>query len=156
MPPAYDQDYILYISASHCTVAGVIVQEEDTRQENVVYYISKKLSGPALNYSHEEKLALVVFHSFQKLRHYILLRQTRVVANSNPMQYILGCRTLNWKYAWWVVILQEYDLDFSTPKSKRALAIVKVITDLPSGTSDLQLDDQSTDERLFHVMPRPC
>lgn len=75
----------------------------------------------------------------------------RVVANSNPMQYILGRRFLNGKYSWWVVILQEYDLEFSTPKSMKALAIVEMITDLPSGTRDPPLDEQLTNEHLFHI-----
>ena len=117
-------------------MVGVLIQDENGRQEHVVYYISKQLSGPALKYNHEEKMALAVIHSIQKLCHYILLLQTWVVANSNPMQYILGHYPLNGKYARWVVILQEYDLTFSTPKSKKALAITEMITDLPSGTRD--------------------
>jgi hypothetical protein len=81
-PPDYDRDYILYLSASAVLVAGVLIQLGDDGHEHVIYYISKKNSGPPLKYNHEEKLALAV----QKLRHYILLRTTKVVADSNPMQ----------------------------------------------------------------------
>lgn len=82
-PPTYDQDYILYISASTFDVAGVLVQDDDDREEHVVYYISKQLSRPALKYSHDKKLALAVVHSVQKLHHYILLLKKKVVTNSN-------------------------------------------------------------------------
>jgi hypothetical protein len=48
-----------------------------------------------LKYKHEEKLALAVVLAVQKLRHYILLRTTKVVADSNPMQYFLSHRQFN-------------------------------------------------------------
>jgi hypothetical protein len=81
-PPNYDRDYILYLSASTVSVAGVLVQLGDDGREHVIYYISKTNSGPPLKYNHEEKLTLAV----QKLRHYILLHTTKVMADSNPMQ----------------------------------------------------------------------
>lgn len=67
------------------------------------------------------------------------------------MQYILIHRIINGKYSRWVIILQEYDLEFTTPKSKKALAIAELITNLPSGTRDPPFNDQMTDEHLFHI-----
>lgn len=67
------------------------------------------------------------------------------------MQYILESSIINGKYVRWVIIRQEYDFDFSTPKSKKALAIVDFITNLPSGTHDPPLSDQMIDEHLFHL-----
>jgi hypothetical protein len=55
-PPDYDRDYILYLSASTVSVAGVLVQLGDDGHEHVIYYISKNLSGPPLKYNHDEKL----------------------------------------------------------------------------------------------------
>jgi hypothetical protein len=124
--PDYNRDYILYVSASAVSVAGVLVQLGDDNREHVIYYVSKNLSGPPLKYKHEEKLALAVVLAVQKLRHYILLRTTKVVADSNPMQYLLSRRQVNGKFARWIVILQEYDLEFSTPKSKKALILANL------------------------------
>jgi hypothetical protein len=93
-PPDYDRDYILYLSASAVSVAGVLIQLGDDDREHVIYYVSKNLSGPPLKYNHEEKLALAVVLAVQKLCHYILLRTTKVVADSNPMQYLLSRRKL--------------------------------------------------------------
>jgi len=67
------------------------------------------------------------------------------------MQYIPGRRVINGKYARWFVILQEYDLKFTTPKRKKALAIVELITDLPSSTRDPPLNEQMTNEHVFHI-----
>lgn len=77
-PPAYDQGYILYISASTFSVTGVLVQEGDDRKNHTTYYIRKQLFGLALNYSHDEKLALIAVHYVQNLCHYILLHKTKL------------------------------------------------------------------------------
>jgi hypothetical protein len=130
--PDYNRDYILYVSASAVSVAGVLVQLGDDNHEHVIYYVSKNLSGPPLKYKHEEKLALAVVLAVQKLRHYILLRTTKVVIDSNPMQYLLSRRQVNGKFSHWIIILQEYDLEFSTPKSKKALVLAELVTTLPS------------------------
>jgi hypothetical protein len=41
----------------------VLVQEDDELHEHVIYYLSRTLLGLELNYTHVEKLALVVVHS---------------------------------------------------------------------------------------------
>jgi hypothetical protein len=133
-PLDYGRDYILYLLASAVSVARVLVQLGDDIREHVIYHISKSLSGPPLKYNHEEKLTLTV----QKLHHYILLHITKVVADSNPMQYLLSRRQINGKFSRWIVILQEYNLEFSTPKIKKALILAELITTFPSdATSSL-------------------
>jgi hypothetical protein len=51
----------------------VFVQEGDELCEHVIYYLSRNLVGPELNYSHVEKIDLVVVHAVECLRHYIFL-----------------------------------------------------------------------------------
>jgi hypothetical protein len=149
--PDYNRNYILYVSASAVSVADVLIQIRDDNHEHVIYYVSKNLSGPPLKYKHEEKLALAVFLVVQKLRHYILLRTTKVVADSNPMQYLLSRRQVNGKFARWIVILQEYDLKFSTPKSKKALVLAELVTALPSDTTSAPVNTDFPDEHLFYI-----
>jgi hypothetical protein len=149
--PDYNRDYILYVSASAIPVVGVLIQLGDENREHVIYYISKNLSGPPLKYKHEEKLALAVVLAVQKLRHYILLRTTKVVADSNPMQYFLSRRKANDKFARWIVILQEYDLNFSTPKTKKALVHAELVTTLPSDTTSTPVNTNFPDEHLFYI-----
>ena len=89
-PPDNDHDCILYFSSSIVSVAGVLFQLGDDGCEHVIYYISKNILGPPLKHNHDEKISLIVLLVVQKLPHYILLRTTKVVANSNPMQYLLS------------------------------------------------------------------
>jgi hypothetical protein len=97
--PDYNRDYILYVSASTVSVEGFLFQLGDDNREHAIYYVSKNFSGPPLKYKHEEKLALVVVLAVQKPHHYILLRITKVVVDSNPMQYLLSRQQINDKFA---------------------------------------------------------
>jgi hypothetical protein len=71
-PPDYTKDYILYLAASTSTISMVLVQEDSSGEEHVIYYLRKSLSGPELHYSHVEKLALAAVIVVQRFRHYIL------------------------------------------------------------------------------------
>jgi hypothetical protein len=110
-----------------------------------------------LKYNHEEKLALAVVLEVQKPRHYILLHTTRVIAYSNPMQYLLSHRQINGKFSQWIIILQEYDLNFSIPKSKKALVLTELVTAFPSDTTSIPVNTDFPNEHLFYITSDdPC
>ena len=100
------------MATSQETVGMVLVQEDEELHEHVIYYLSWNLIDVELRYSHVEKLALATIHAVQRLRHYILLRQTLVIAHINPFQFVLTRRMIGGKYNKWIVILQEFDLEF--------------------------------------------
>jgi len=77
-PPHYNQDYFLYLAASHSIIGMVLVQEDEFNNEHVIYYLSRTLNLIELTYSHVEKLALAAVQAVQRFRHYILLRKTMV------------------------------------------------------------------------------
>jgi len=104
-PPDYNQDYFLYLAASHSTIGMVLVQEDESETEHVIHYLSRTLNPTELKYSHVEKLALAAVQAVQRFRHYILLRKTTVISDCNPMIYILTKQLLGGKYSKWIVIL---------------------------------------------------
>jgi hypothetical protein len=108
-PLDYSRDYFLYLAASDYTIGMVLVQEDDANDEHVIYYLSRSLTPTEIRYLHVEKLALAAVQCF---RHYILSRKTTLISNCNPMQQILTRQFLGGKYSKWIVILQEFDLEF--------------------------------------------
>jgi hypothetical protein len=104
---------------------------DDELREHVIYYLSQNLVNPELNYSHVEKIALASVHTVERLRHYILLCKTTVVVDVNPFQYVLTRPIIRGKYNKWIVILQEFDLDFASVKSKKLLVFTKLISEFP-------------------------
>ena len=104
-PPDYSKDFLLYIVASATTVTMVLVQDNLHDQEHVIHYASKNLTDSETCYSHVEKLALAMVIAMQKFHRYILLRTTTILADQNPMYYILTLQVLRGKYSRWIIIL---------------------------------------------------
>ena len=89
-----------------------LVQEDEFHSEHVIYYLSQNLHPTEIKYSHVEKLALAAIQPVQRFRHYIILRKMTVISDCNPIMYILTKQFLGGKYSKWIVILQEFDLEF--------------------------------------------
>jgi len=150
-PPNYNQDYLLYLAASHSTIGMVLVQEDEFGTEHVIYYLSRTLNPTELKYSHVEKLALAAVQAVQRFRHYILLRKTTVISDCNPMTYILTKQLLGGKYSKWIVILQEFDLEFEKSKSKKSLVFAELMCDFPYTDTETVVEEPIADESLFLI-----
>ena len=93
---------------------------------------------------------MVIF--VRKFHHYILLRTTIVLADQNPMYYILTCQVLiGGKYSRWIVILQEFDLEFAKAASKKSLVFMDLMCDLPYALMEAECNDSFLDEFLFLI-----
>ena len=123
------------------TIGMVLVQEDEELQEHVIYYISQNIIDAEIRYSYVEKLALATVHAVQWLRHYILLRQTLVVAHVNPFQFVLTRRMIGVKYNKWIVLA----------KSKNSLIFAELILDFLSEAKDLVCEDTFVDEHIFLI-----
>jgi hypothetical protein len=51
-PPNYNKDFLLYLAVAESTIGMVLVQEDDSFSEYVIYYLSQGLVGSKLNYTH--------------------------------------------------------------------------------------------------------
>jgi hypothetical protein len=150
-PPDYSRDYFLYLAASEYTICMVLVQEDDNHNEHVIYYLSRSLSSMEIKYQHVEKLYLAAVQAVQRFRHYILSRKTTVISHCNPMQHILTRQLLGGKYSKWIVILQEFDLEFDRAMSKKSLVFTELICDFPHTATEKVAIDSLPDESLFLI-----
>lgn len=103
--PDYGKDFLLYLAIAESIICKVLVQEDDALEEHVIYYLSRGLIGPTLNYTHVEKLALAIVHVVQSFHHYILLRKTIVVVVVNHFKYVLTRQVIGGKISGWIVIM---------------------------------------------------
>ena len=55
------------------------------------------------------------------------------------------------KYNKWIVILQEFDLEFVSAKSKKSLVFAELISDFSSETKELVCEDTFVDEHIFLI-----
>ena len=117
----------------------------------MIYYLSQNLHPTEIKYSHVEKLALAAVQVVQHFRHYILLRKTKMIVDCNPMMYILTKQLLGGKYSKWMVILQEFDLEFEKSKSKKSLIFAELMCDFPRTDTETVAEQPIMDESLFLI-----
>ena len=67
------------------------------------------------------------------------------------MTYILSRQLLGGKYSKWIVILQEFDLEFTTAKSTKSLVFANLICSLLIDFVPFQFEDHIPDETLFLI-----
>ena len=69
--PLTDKELLIYLIASE-EAMGVLIAQELDGQEKPVYYLSKLLKGPELEYSDNDKLYVALIYTVTKLRHYMI------------------------------------------------------------------------------------
>jgi hypothetical protein len=150
-PPDYNKDFLLYLAVEKSTIGIVFIKEDDFLEEYMIYYLSLGLVGPELNYSHVEKLALATVPIVQWFCHYILFRRTTIIVVVNPFQYVLIQHVIGGKISRWIVILQEFELDFVSAKSKNSLVFVELISELSVESGDVIPEESPIKGDMFFI-----
>lgn len=94
---------------------------------------------------------MAAVHAGQQIQHYLVSKKTLVVTSLNPFQYILSRRLINEKLSKWIVILQEFDMEFTSSKSKKYLIFVELILELPIIDQEEPLENEILDDYLFLI-----
>ena len=117
----------------------------------MIYYASKNLMDFETLYSCVDKLALAAVIVVQKFCHYIFLCTTTILEDQDPMYWILTRQVLGGKYSRWIVILQEFDLEFAKATSKKSLVFAELMCDLPCASMESEPRYSLIDEFLFVI-----
>ena len=73
------------------------------------------------------------------------------MADVNPFQYVLSRRIVGGKFNKWIVILQEFELDFQSAKSKKSLVFVELISEFLTKETLVIQYDLFSDEYIFLI-----
>ena len=95
----------------------MLAQEDDDKNERVVYYLSKRFHDYETRYTSIEKSCYAFIWAVQKLRHIILPFQIWVVARMDPLKYLFEKPTLSGRLSRWLIPLAEFDLTYMERKT---------------------------------------
>src|SRR6516165_10548696 len=115
--PIQGKPLILYIAAQEWSLGALLAQENEQGKEMALYYLSRTMTGPELNYSHIEKTCLALFFAVDKLKHYMHAHTIHLVAKADPIKYILSKLVLSGRLAKWAAMLQSYDIVYAPQKA---------------------------------------
>ncbi|KAB2608481.1 hypothetical protein D8674_011649 [Pyrus ussuriensis x Pyrus communis] len=115
VPPRYGKPLKLYISATDKSIGCFIVQDNYVGREQAIFYLSRNLNPPEINYSPVKKLCLALFFVATKLRHYMLPSVTQLDFScmNNLAEYeafIIGLHVLHDLRAARVLVLSDSEL----------------------------------------------
>lgn len=108
---------LLYISTTPTILGALPTQHDDSGKEREVYYIIRTLASYELNYTPIELEFLAVVFASQKLRHYMLNHENKIITKIGPLKYLLSKATLTRRLAKWVMILSEFDIEYVDKKA---------------------------------------
>lgn len=113
-------------------------------KKRVIYYNNWTLVGYDLNYTLIQRASLVVIFASQKLQHYMLKHKIKLIARIEPLKYLLNKATFIGRLAKWVMIFNEFGIEYVEKKATKGQVIVDqlvealiqvdhlIISDLPN------------------------
>ncbi|KAM1223354.1 hypothetical protein ACFX2G_043340 [Malus domestica] len=123
VPPQRGKPLKLYISAADESIGCLLEQDNDAGREQAIFYLSRNLSPPEINYSAVEKLCLAVFFAASKLRHYMLPSVTQVIAQTDVIRYMLTRPIVKGRIGKWTMALSEFSLQYVPQKAVKGQAL---------------------------------
>ncbi|GJR84545.1 reverse transcriptase domain-containing protein [Tanacetum coccineum] len=82
--PMEKEELIVYLTATKETVSAVLMTEKEVKQMSI-YFVSRALRGPELNYTSMEKLVMALVHASKRLKRYFQ-GHPRIVITDQPIQ----------------------------------------------------------------------
>ncbi|GJU32727.1 reverse transcriptase domain-containing protein [Tanacetum coccineum] len=108
--PKPKEELIVYLSASPGAISAVLMTERGAVQ-TPVYFVSRALQGPKLNYTPMEKLVLSLVFAAKRLRRYFQAHPIAVITDQ-PIKQIMSRPDVAGRLQKWSVMLGEHNITY--------------------------------------------
>nr|GEV21487.1 reverse transcriptase domain-containing protein [Tanacetum cinerariifolium] len=108
--PMEKEELIIYLAAAKETVSAVLMTERETKQMPI-YFVSRALRGPKINYTTMEKLVLALVHASKRLKRYFQAHPI-IVVTDQPIQNVLSRPEVAGRLQEWSIKLEEYAIHY--------------------------------------------
>lgn len=127
--PKPGETLTLYLAAVEEAISVVLLAERENVQKPV-YFISKALQGPEVNYPSLEKLALALVHAARHLRRYFQAH-TICVMTDQPIRQVLLKPKNSGRLAKWAIELEEHEIMYKPRTSIKGQIIADFLAECP-------------------------
>ncbi|GKD01059.1 reverse transcriptase domain-containing protein [Tanacetum coccineum] len=142
--PKPRKELIVYLSASHGAISAVLMTERGTIQ-TPVYFVSRTLQGPELNYIPMEKLVLSQVFAAKRLRRYFQAHPITVITDQ-PIKQIMSRPDVAGRLKKWSVMLEEHSITYRPRTSMKGQILVDFL---------VETSDESYNTPCFSVKVTP-
>ncbi|GJT31361.1 reverse transcriptase domain-containing protein [Tanacetum coccineum] len=127
--PKPKEELIVYLSASHGAISAVLMTERGTVQ-TPVYFVSRALQGPELNYTPMEKLFLALVFAAKRLRRYFQAHPIAVITDQ-PIKQIISRPDVAGRLQKWSVMLGEHNITYRPRTSVKGQILADFLVEKP-------------------------
>lgn len=147
--PNWSLPFQIHTDASNYAIGAVLGQKIDNL-ESAIYYNSKNLQGPELNYTVTEKEMLVVIYALNTFRHYIIGYPIFVHTDHTAIRYLMNKPSITSRLACWLLLMQEFDI-IVVDKPRKSNVVAEYLSRLQLQEDSTVIDDAFLDENLFLI-----
>ncbi|GJW98320.1 reverse transcriptase domain-containing protein [Tanacetum coccineum] len=108
--PREREELIIYLAAAKEAISAVLMTDREGRQIPV-YFVSRTLRGPEVNYTPMEKLVLALLSASKRLKRYFQAH-TVVVITNQPIKQLLSSSEISGRMLKWKFELEGYDIQY--------------------------------------------
>nr|GEZ12704.1 reverse transcriptase domain-containing protein [Tanacetum cinerariifolium] len=137
--PKPQEELIMYLSATHGAISTVLMTERGTAQMPV-YFISRALQGPKLNYSPMEKLVLSLVFAAKRLRRYFQAHPI-VIITDQPIKQVVSCPDVAGRLQKWSIMLGEHNITYRPRTSIKGQILADFLNEILSNASQAKEDN---------------
>ncbi|GJX99858.1 reverse transcriptase domain-containing protein [Tanacetum coccineum] len=145
--PREHEELIIYLAAAKEAISAVLMTDREGRQIPV-YFVSRTLRGPEVNYTPMEKLVLALLSASKRLKRYFQAH-TVVVITNQPIKQLLSSSEISGRMLKWKFELEGYDIQYRPRTAIKGQILADFIVERP--------EEESPDELMTEpeVLPEP-
>ncbi|GJV67166.1 reverse transcriptase domain-containing protein [Tanacetum coccineum] len=135
--PKEREELIIYLAAAKEAISAVLMTEREGKQMPV-YFVSRALRGPEINYTPMEKLVLALLSASRRLKRYFQAH-TIVVITDQPIKQLLSNSEITGRMLKWKFELEGYDIQYRPRISIKGQILADFIVERPEEESPDEL-----------------
>ncbi|GJX15411.1 reverse transcriptase domain-containing protein [Tanacetum coccineum] len=128
-PPIAKEELIVYLEAVNESVSAVLMTEMEAKQMPI-YFVSRALQGPKINYAPMEKLVLALIHASKRLKRYFQAHPI-IVITDQPIKQVLSNPEIAERLQKWSIELGEYHIQYIPRTSVKGHILANFIVEQP-------------------------
>ena len=147
--PDWAFPFELMCGASDYAIGAVLGQKRE-RIFQVIYYAIRTLNDAQLNYATTKKQLLAIVFAFDKCRPYLIGNKVVVHTDHSAIKYLMTEKDAKPRLIWWVLLLQEFDLEIKDKKGTENL-VANHLSRLEGAIDEVHVYDDFPDEQLLAI-----
>ncbi|GJX66827.1 reverse transcriptase domain-containing protein [Tanacetum coccineum] len=131
--PKEKEELIVYLAAAKEAISAVLMTDREGKQVPV-YFVSRALRGPEINYTPMEKLVLALLSASKRLKRYFQAH-TIVVITDQPIKQLLSSSEISGRMLKWKFELEGYDIQYRPRTAIKGQILADFIVERPEEES---------------------